>query len=65
MVTGSFQINLWRNIAMRHVKVANSSAIAICTTCQSANKAYVKVIEVYRKMVFILSQLTCLNIYNK
>ena len=44
-------------------RLTNSSAIAICTLCQSANKAYVKVIEVYRKTVFVLSQLTWLNTY--
>ena len=31
----------------------------------SANKAYVKVIEVCRETVFVPSQLTCLNTYLK
>ena len=40
-------------------------AIEICTICNTANKAYVKVIETCCKMVFVLSQLTCLNTYIK
>ena len=46
-------------------RLTNRSAIEIYTTCQSANKAYVNVIEVCRKTVFVLSQLTCLNTYIK
>ena len=45
--------------------LTNRSAIEMCTTCKSANKAYVKVIEACRKMVFVLSQLTCINTYIK
>ena len=47
-------------------RLTNSrSAIEICTICQYVNKAYVKVIEACRKTVFVLSQLTCINIYIK
>ena len=35
----------------------------MCTIYQSANKAYVKVIVVCRKTVFVLNQLTCINTY--
>ena len=45
--------------------ITNRSAIEICTICQSANKEYVKVIEVCCKTVFVLSQLTCIYTYIK
>ena len=38
---------------------------AICTICHTANEAYVSVIEACHKMVFVLSQLTCINTYIK
>ena len=40
-------------------RLTNTFAIEICTICQSANKAYVKV--ACRKTLFVLSQLTCMN----
>ena len=46
-------------------RLTNRSAIEMCTICHSANKAYVNVIEVCRKTVFVLSLLTCLNTYIK
>ena len=46
-------------------RLANRSAIEICTLCQSANKAYVNVIEVCHKTVFLLSPYTFFNIYIK
>ena len=46
-------------------RLTNISAIEICTICQSANKAYIKVIEVCRKTVFVLSPLTYINTYIK
>ena len=33
--------------------------------CNTVNKAYVKVIEICRKTVFVLSQLTSINTYIK
>ena len=39
-------------------RLTNRSAIEICTICNTANKAYVKVIETCHKIVFVLSQLT-------
>ena len=45
--------------------LTNRSAIEICAICNTANKAYVKVIETCRKTVFVLSQLTCINTYIK
>ena len=41
--------------------LTNRSAIKICIICQFASKAYIKIIEVCRKTVFVLSQLTCIN----
>ena len=35
-------------------RLTNIYVIEICTICQSANKAYVKDIEVCRKTVFVL-----------
>ena len=32
--------------------LTNRFAIELCTICQSANKAYVKVIEICRKTIF-------------
>ena len=61
MVTGSFKIYLQRNMS----RLTNRSAIEICTICKSANKAYVKVIKVCRKAVFVLGQITCINTYIK
>ena len=46
-------------------RLINRFAIEICTICNTANKAYVKVIETCRKTVFVLSQLTCINTYIK
>ena len=46
-------------------RLTNRSAIEICTICQSANKAYIKVSEACRKSVFVLSQLPCINTYIK
>ena len=46
-------------------RLTNRSAIEICTICNTANKAYVEVIETCRKTVFVLSQLTCINTYIK
>ena len=46
-------------------RLTNRSAIEICIICNNANKAYVKVIEICRKTVFVLSQLTCINTYIK
>ena len=40
-------------------------AIEICIICNTANKAYVKVIETCRKTVFVLNQLTCIYTYIK
>ena len=59
MMTGYYKvIILQRNSAKKHVKVDKQ----ICyTICQSANKAYVKVIEACRKTVFVLKQLTCIK----
>ena len=46
-------------------RMTDISAIEICTICQSANKAYVAVIEVCRKTIFVLSQLTGIRTYIK
>ena len=46
-------------------RLTTRSAIEICTICNCANKAYVKVIETCRKTVCGLSQLTCINTYIK
>ena len=46
-------------------RLTNRSAVEMCTICNTANKAYVKAIETCRKMVFIPSQLTCINTYIK
>ena len=49
-------------------RLTNSSAIEICTICNTVNKAYVKVIETCRKTIinkFVLRQLTCINTYIK
>ena len=37
----------------------------MCTICNIAKKAHVKVIETCCKTVFLLSQLTCINTYIK
>ena len=64
MVTDSFKIYyLQRYIAKRHVKV--DKEICYRNICQSANKAYVKVIEACCKTAFVLSQLPCINTYIK
>ena len=46
-------------------RLTNRSAIEICTIYQSANKAYVKDIDVCPETVFVLSQLICINTYIK
>ena len=46
-------------------RLTNRAAIEICTICNTANKAYVKVIENCRKTVFVLNQLTYINTYIK
>ena len=46
-------------------RLTNRSAIEICSICNTANNAYVKVIETCRKTVFVLSRLTCINTYIK
>ena len=57
---------IYRETSPRHMsRLTNISAIEIYTICQSANKAYINVIEVCRKTVFVLSQLTCVNTYIK
>ena len=38
-------------------RLTNRSAIQLCTICNTANKAKVKVIETCRKTVFVLSLL--------
>ena len=44
-------------------RLTNRSAIEMCTICNTANKAYVKVTETCLKTVLVLSQLTCINTY--
>ena len=46
-------------------RLTNRSDIEICTICNTANKAYVKVIETCRKTIFVLSHLPCINTYIK